>query len=136
MNTQPNTISQLFHSALESSSLATRLYLEEAKRADDPIRSSSLEASAVELAIIADQFEAIAQQKFNISPARVEQEPSESLNLSQATKRMLHDCDRLARACNDADVRNLARDLRRSLGGLAEIPRSPFHRSEPSAIST
>ena len=135
MNTQAQTVSQLFHAALNSSGLATRLHLEEAKRADDPIRASSLEASAIELAIVADQIEAVAKQKFDISLARVRDEPAERLNLAQASKRMLRDCERLARACDDADVRNLARDLKRSLGGLGEIPRSPFYLSEPSAIS-
>lgn len=135
MNTQQDTTSQLFRLALESTALATRQYLEEARRAEDPIRANSLEASAIELAIVADQIEAVANQKFGVLLERSERGPAEQLNLDQATRRMLRDCERLARACDDVDVRNLARDLKRSFGGLGEIPRSPFYLSEPSAIS-
>lgn len=135
MNTQPNTTSQHFRAALESTALATRQYLEEAKRAGDPIRANSLEASAIELAIVADQLEAVAKRKFGLSLDRSDLSPAERLNLDQATKRMLRDCERLTRVCDDIDLRDLARDLKRSFGGLGEIPRSPFYFSDSSAIS-
>lgn len=108
--------------ARDSASACAKLYLEEAKQVDDTVRSESLEALAIERAIVADQIEEIARDRFGVEVGEIEkrgQRKEDLSTLAQCEQTLKHVCEKLYRRCNDNKLKHYLRDLRSNLLGLA-----------------
>lgn len=96
----------------------SQAYLNEAKKAVDGDRAAALEAVAIKRAIIADATANITEQ-ISVSLRQSAAKSDATLSANEADRRPVNACERVAARPQTQAIRDLVRELRKSVVGLS-----------------